>query len=257
MLRLPAVLLTDGLVGDGIEQAGADDAERRLKAHGVVRRDGLGVEGRLRDGDFGIDQLVPFAVGELHRQAALHRRDRLPLDVDLVRIDGRQEGVHGLRLRAAGNLGDVWSIVAVRPADGVIDGQQVAIAVARCVVRLAPAVAVSGVTVEAGFADGDGPEPEEGLRVDGVIALEEGFAEVELVREPHLIHCRRLVLVASGRDVVRRAQAAAGIPFIGCEVAHGFPHIIQVWLRRWFRFRIVGARRHRKEQQPRSGVSRE
>ena len=56
ILRLLAPLFLDGFVVDGIEQSGAIDSDGRLQAHLIVGGLGVGVEGRLRDGDLRIDE---------------------------------------------------------------------------------------------------------------------------------------------------------------------------------------------------------
>ena len=64
--------------------------------------------------------------------------------------------------------------------------------------------------------------------VDVVIALEEGFAEVELVHQPEVGNSLSLVLVTACGNVVGSAEAAAGIPLVGREVAYGLANILYV-----------------------------
>ena len=233
--RLGLVLGLDVLLRDGVEQARADDADGGLEAegHGLVaglvgRR--VGVEGAARNGHLRIDQFILLPVGEGQRQPALHRADRQPVDQDLLLVDRREEWRHRLGLRHAGHFGHIRAVVAVGAVRRVVDDEQVAVAEAGAVVLLALAVAVAGMAVQAGGAQIGRTEALEGRGVDGEIALERGFAEVEGRHQALRRRGGCLVFVAALGHVERRSQPAGGVPFVGREVPDFLADILGVRL---------------------------
>ena len=245
------ILLFQRVVGYGVNKSGSNDADSRLEAHRVVGWHGVSVEGRGVDGHLGVNQFVRVAaVGERHRQSALHCRDVLPGYCYLVFVDRWQERRYCLCLRHARHLADVWAVVAVCPVVGMVYHEQVAIAEAGLVGVLPLSVAVARVAVNARLAHRGRAEPVEGWRVDGDIALKEHLAAVELVGQSHVGCGRGLVFIASFRHVERCAQLSSGIPFVGREVAHGLSdvrHIVDsAGLSASCRGGVVGACRHRQ-----------
>ena len=230
-LRL--VLGLDILLGDGIEQAGTDDADGGFQAEsdrlvaGLIRRR-VGIESGFRNVQFRVDQLVLFPVS--HRQAALHGGHGQPLEVDLVLVDRREERRDRLGLRHARHLGHIGAVVAVGAVGRMIDHQQVAVAEAGFIVILALAVAVARMAVQAGGAQVRRTETRERGGIDREITLEGSLTQVEGLAEPHLRDGGRLVFVAALGHVVRRAEPAGRIPFIRREIAHRLSDILGIGL---------------------------
>ena len=106
ILLLLGPLGDDVLVGDGIEQSGAVDADGRLQLHPILLRIDerthlvtaliVGIDGRLGHGHLGVLQFVGLSVGEL---VAPQVGMLLPLHDDLTLVDRRLEGCHGMALR--------------------------------------------------------------------------------------------------------------------------------------------------------------
>ncbi len=153
--------------------------------------------------------------------------------MDARLLNGRLEGLYGLRLRHARHFFDEVAVVGqsvgvVGVRTGLVDGQQVAVAVGILggVLPEELAVSVVGVAVEAGAAHAGRAEALEGTCVDGVLALHDLLAleeEVEVLLV--VVHDRSLVGEGVGTYVVGGAQLAAGQPLAGCEVAHSLAHI--------------------------------
>ena len=221
------VLFLQLILGYGVDEARAYDADSRLEAHLYVVGLRVSVERLLVDCYLGIYQAVLLAVGELlRRQSARHRSlHRMPSKVYAIFVNRRQERRHGLRLRHTCHLAYERSVVAAR-AVGMVDDEQVSVAESRrTVLLLTLAVAVTGVAVDARIAHRGRAEAVEWGRVERDVALEEHLAEVELVHEPLVGNGRSLVFIASGGDVLGGSQLSAGIPFVGREVAYGLAHI--------------------------------
>ena len=129
------ILRLDVVFSDSVEQTRTHHANCRLYAYShcliaCVVRIRVGAERRARYCDLRIDKIVGFAVGELHRQTALHSRHVMPLHVDLALVDRRLEGFGGLCLRHTRHFGYVAAVVAVGSVYGVIHSEQIAVAVA-------------------------------------------------------------------------------------------------------------------------------
>ena len=149
------ILRLDVLFSDGIEQTRTHHADCRLYAdsHCLVARVvriRVGAERRARYCHLRIDKVVSLAVRELHRQAAFHRRNVMPLHVDLALVDRCLEGFGGLCLRHTSHFSYVATVVAVGSVYGMIHSEQIAVAIAvGCGVRVhAAAMSVVGVAVE-------------------------------------------------------------------------------------------------------------
>ena len=193
-----------------IEQACAVDTDGGLQAHLVVLGLGVGVEGRLGNGDLRIDEGVLLAVGKLHGQSALHLLHLGPLNLDLRLVDRSLEGRHGLRLRHARHLADVGVV------RGVIDHEQIAVAnLVGTVLRLALAVAVAGVAGDAAVAHPGRAESLAGILLEGVEVLEEVLTRVEVfLHAGDVLHGRCCCRIAG---FLGGAELSAGIPLFGRE----------------------------------------
>ena len=93
-LGFAAPLLFHVLIGDGVEQSRAVDADGTFKSDFVVVGSGAYVEGCLRNGHFGVNQFESFTVGKLPftitgrgNLVGLHLSNRLPVNLDLVLVD--------------------------------------------------------------------------------------------------------------------------------------------------------------------------
>ena len=134
-VRLPLILSLERIVGNSVDKA---DKPFEVDFGIVVGRAGRlerDIIGRGRDGDFGIDKLVAFAVGEL--VAPLVGIGE-PRDLNLVLIDRRLEGSHRLGLRHAGKSGDIVIVlvgnheeVTVAPVVGTVTVHTAAVTIAR------------------------------------------------------------------------------------------------------------------------------
>ncbi len=223
------ILCDDGVLRNGIDEPRANDADGRLQAHGIVGGLRVGVEGTLRNGHFGIDEVVGLAVGELHGQSRLHGGDVFPVYLDLTAVDRGKEGRAGEGLRHASHLRDVGTVVA---ALGIwmVDSQEITVAISRGIGVLPLAVAVARVAVDARRAQIGRSESFEGSRVVGEVALKDSFAELESQCQLFAtLHHGCLVFVATGGDVTGGTEFAARIPFVGREVAHCLSYIFSVF----------------------------
>ena len=86
------ILCLDGILGNGVEQACAHNADGRFQTEGEVLGLRIGVEGINVNGEFRIDEFVLLAVGELQGQSALHRHDRQPRQMNTALVNRWQEG---------------------------------------------------------------------------------------------------------------------------------------------------------------------
>ena len=235
------ILLPDGFLRNGVEETGSGNADGAFQAEaeavtlGAGRLVGVrdGVEGALRNGEFGVDEIVLFTVGEGHGKTAFHGRYRDPADMDLVFVDGRKERVHGHGLGHAGDLGHIGTVVGVLGAL-VVDDEEIAVAErlgAVGLVRVLPlAVSVAGVAVQTGFSHRCRSAALEGGLVYGDVSFKEGFAPVEGGLQSHLDDGGGGVFVRAGGDVQRGAQLSAGVPLIGRKVPDGLSDILGVGL---------------------------
>ena len=222
-------MLFQGRFWYGVDEAGTYYPDSGFHAHCDVLRLWISVEGTLRDFYLGIDKLVLLAVRELHRQSAFHGCHLMPFHVDLILVYRRQEWRYGLRLWHAGHFAYVRPVIAVVAVNGIIYHEQISVAiVSGFVCVLSFTVAVAGVAVDAGCAHGCRAETIEWWCCQCDIALEEHFAEVEVVYESLIVYGWSLVLVAPGLYVLRGAKSSTGIPFVFCEIADGFSYIAVV-----------------------------
>ena len=159
------ILRLEILFSDGIEQTRTHHADCRLYAYShclIARivRIWVGAERRARYRNLRIDKVVSLAVGELHRQTALHSRYVMPLHFDLALVDRCLEGFCGLCLRHTGHFGYIAAVIAVGSVYGVIHSEQIAVAIAvgRSVRVHAAAMSIVGVAVETRAAHGSRTE---------------------------------------------------------------------------------------------------
>ena len=222
------ILCLHVLGADGVQQSCSVDADGRFEAHLIVRRLRIGVEGCDGDVDLRIDEGELLAVGELQGDAAGHHALHiLPLDGDLVLVDGSLEWFHCLGLRHTRHLADVRGgscgvahAVFRECLVGMIDHEQIAVADGvGTIFRLAFAMTIGGVAMEAAAAHPGWTQSLAGFVGVGVEMFEEILTLVETHFQSHGFRTRSHRRVTG---FLRGAQFAARIPFGSGEhiVAH-------------------------------------
>ena len=206
---LLGILRLERIVRDGVDQAGAVNADGALQADphiGIGHRTAAHLQrhvvGILRNVNLRIDQAVGLPI---LKPVAPLVRIAFPVNPDFVLVNRSLEGGDRLGLRHAGERTQVVVLV-------IGHHQKVAVApVAGAVAVHPPAMAVTGMAGLAGAADIERPQP-----VEGGIALGEGtfkeiFPVLEGIHQTRLLHCRSRILVGGGGNVEGGAQLAASI----------------------------------------------
>ena len=220
-LRLP--LGGDVLVGDGVGETGAVDADGRLQQHAdlrivlrLVECDVLaatshhhrGIVSRIGNCHLRVNERVAFTVGEL---VAPLVGIVVPRYLDLILVDRRFERFDGASLRHTGHRADIGI------GGLVVDNEQIAVAVGvGLVFRLTGSMTVAGMTVEAAASYIDGTEAvESSLGVGVVVLLKEILALIESRHHAGVLHCLRGLLKGCGGIHGSGAQQSAGVVVFG------------------------------------------
>ena len=213
------ILCSQRVIWDGIDQAGAVDADGRFEtADEVAVGDGLTahLEGRIEslfgDVDFRIGEVVGLAIGEL---VAPFVGVAQPVDLDLGLVQGSLEGCDGLGLRHA----------SVRTQVGVVlvsKDEQIAIApVVGAITVHAHAVAIAGMASDAAATDVKGSEAVERLVVLRIGALKEVLAVFEGGGQASLLNGGGGVFIGGLGGVEGGAQLTARIGLFADDLGDG------------------------------------
>ena len=89
-------------------------------------------------------------------------------------------------------------------------------------------MSVAWVAVEARLAQIGRTYALEGTIVDGVLALAEHLARLEVVVQSLLVDGRSLVLIAAGVDILGGSQLATWIPFLGGKTILCLAYIVGI-----------------------------
>ena len=233
----PLILSFERIVGDGIDEASAVDADGSFEAESqlAVGSYQRSVESILGDVDLGIDEAVAFAVVELVAPLVGVVE---PGDLDFILVDGSLERRDSLSLRHASDRG----FVAVGGA--VVYDEEVAVGpVVGAVALHASAVAIARVAGFAARADIDGAQAVERRVVLSYGMFEKHFAILESRGHTSVFGGRRRVLVGRSRLIESGAELAAGESFLGDPVG-----LVGVGRRRLDRVILARDDAHRQQQ---------